>query len=379
MRFRKIFLLALACTLGCDDPFIAVEPGDAGLSIFGYLDASADTQWIRVMPIRDVILTAADPIGVTVTLENTSTGQRIPMRDSLFHFPAGGPDVGSLGAYVHNFWTTEPISPGTDYRFLAERSDLMTAEADIVIPTPYDVEVHVSQLRNNRILRVEGVPHIGFAGYLSRFRDDCGEGAQYRPFRLSTAQAGVFSIEMRPVQREPFRPGCGQATPLNEEVVVLGAGEPWPESAAGATERLGPPQASSNIKNAVGFLGGALSRRIPDEGCQLLGIEPPDICILRYDGTVGSLTGRIRDGSCGGGVAGALIQLRELGEARNPRLRSTRTDHRGDFIISALETNRRYALDLLRPGRASSLHADTILMERAETLQYDLELSSSCD
>ena len=44
---------------------------DLKFSVFGYLDASADTQWIRVMPLRTLVTTTPEPLGARVTLRNS--------------------------------------------------------------------------------------------------------------------------------------------------------------------------------------------------------------------------------------------------------------------------------------------------------------------
>lgn len=94
----------------CDTPFEPIAEGDVRFPVFGYLDASADTQWIRVMPIRPLATTSPDSFGITVTLEDLGTGRVIPLRDSLFPFTHhADADVGSAGTYVHDFWTTETI------------------------------------------------------------------------------------------------------------------------------------------------------------------------------------------------------------------------------------------------------------------------------
>jgi len=47
------------------------------MSVFGALDASADTQWIRVTPLRHTVLASPDPLGSTVTLERAGTGKTV--------------------------------------------------------------------------------------------------------------------------------------------------------------------------------------------------------------------------------------------------------------------------------------------------------------
>ena len=50
------------------------------LSVFGYLDASADTQWIRVMPMRAALPTAPGGSAAKVTVEHLGTGRVFELR-----------------------------------------------------------------------------------------------------------------------------------------------------------------------------------------------------------------------------------------------------------------------------------------------------------
>ncbi|HZD06537.1 MAG TPA: hypothetical protein VE173_16610, partial [Longimicrobiales bacterium] len=89
----------------CDESFQPLALSEVPFSVFGYLDASADTQWIRVMPIRPLQVTSPDSFGATVSLEHLGTGRTVGLRDSVFRF--ADPRHPELeGAYVHDFWTT---------------------------------------------------------------------------------------------------------------------------------------------------------------------------------------------------------------------------------------------------------------------------------
>jgi hypothetical protein len=68
-------LCVAAVVAACDDSFEPIEPSELAFSVFGYLDASAGTQWLRVMPIRPVKVTSQDTLAATVTLEHLGTGR----------------------------------------------------------------------------------------------------------------------------------------------------------------------------------------------------------------------------------------------------------------------------------------------------------------
>lgn len=126
-------LLTVTLAAGCDVPFDPFEENTIGpFSVFGYLDVAADTQWVRVMPIRQDLLADSAPIDAVVTLEHLGSGRVVTLRDSLFGFTNLGLD--EVG-YAHNFWTTEPIEPEAAYRLAAVRSDGATTTAVVEIPS----------------------------------------------------------------------------------------------------------------------------------------------------------------------------------------------------------------------------------------------------
>ncbi|NIT61768.1 MAG: hypothetical protein GWN00_37885, partial [Aliifodinibius sp.] len=58
--------------------------------MFGYLDASADTQWVRVAPIRrQISMSAKDIPNMKITIEDPKNGDTTVMNDSLFLYPDG--------------------------------------------------------------------------------------------------------------------------------------------------------------------------------------------------------------------------------------------------------------------------------------------------
>ncbi|MDZ7694856.1 MAG: hypothetical protein U5K69_27685 [Balneolaceae bacterium] len=134
---RLIYYCLLSSVLlfsGCDSPF---EPHQENnryhFSMFGYLDASADTQWVRIMPVRDSLLYNPGEIDATVTLEELETGKTVTLNDSLFHF--------SNNRYAHNFWTTESLEPSGTYRLKAERSDGAASHATITLPADFSTPI----------------------------------------------------------------------------------------------------------------------------------------------------------------------------------------------------------------------------------------------
>jgi hypothetical protein len=332
------------------------------------------------MPIRPTALTEPGPLGATVTLENLETGGVVELRDSVFRF-LGNPDVGSDGTFLHNYWTTERIEPGTTYRFSLKPDAGETAEADVAMPPEYQVEVWIAQSQTRaNLLRLVGLRHVAFVETLAYLRDECGLGIKR------------FSAEITPtdstVQRIPLpgtnarREGCGTPAVEKGEIFIVGSGAEWPRGRRYAPRSLSVSDSTSNVSNAVGFLGGVLTRLVPYERCQIINADPSEYCDLRYDDpTVATLRGTVTDPVCTGeGVAGATVALRQLDPVppAKARLRFMDTNVSGAYEIGALEPGR-YALGVSRyilydPLDQYEEHVDTLTFAPGEQRTYDVGL-----
>jgi hypothetical protein len=113
---RFVSLLAATVLIaagGCDstalDPF--AEEGGA-YSIFGYVNARADTQFVRVEALKNSALTGIAALDtVDVRLTHVGSGRTVPLRDSVFEYPGG--------RRAHNFYVTDAamsIEPQATYR-----------------------------------------------------------------------------------------------------------------------------------------------------------------------------------------------------------------------------------------------------------------------
>lgn len=384
-RWLPACVLAVLVAASCDDGFAPLAPSRAGFSVFGYLDASADTQWIRVMPIRPLLTTTPDSIDATVTLEHLGTGQVIELRDSLFRFTNYlQPDLGSEGVYAHNFWTTERIEPGATYRFSARRNGVPAAEAIIGIPDEYATEVWISQRPNLAdYVRLTGLKHLPFVSSITRFLDGCGITAHSETVRPGRPDGDVFMI---PVTKAPVPPrgACGPPRILGREIRAAASAVPWPTGTIYSPSGLAITEEISNVSNAIGFIGGVLTTRIPYEDCSTYGGPTPDHCVLRYDAASATLSGIARETRCADGpLDSATVTLRQLDGALPLKLRMQRTDRSGHFWFGALESGTRYAIRVravpeLDPfwGEVDihTIHEDTIVFARGERKPYDVSL-----
>jgi hypothetical protein len=403
------FALAACCGLAlvaaaCDETFEPIAPTDLAFSVFGYLDASADTQWIRIMPIRPLKVTAPDTLDATVTLEHLASGRIVELRDSLFRFSSrGDPSLGSEGVYLHNFWTREHVEPGATYRFSATRTGKAPAEAVVEIPPDYDVAVAINQRQGwdaTDLLYVTGLNDLPFLEASVHYFDGCGWGVSPIPYERRSDDDGTHVFALLKQQAET-RPNCGRAWIARRELWMVGSHATWP-SGGYAEDALGESARTSNVTNAVGFLGGVLTKVIPYEDCSFLTDAGtiPHYCWLRYDGETATLAGTAREPLCFGELDSVSVQLTELG--RDPaRFRSVLTDEAGAFVFGALEPGiphrvwaraPRVPIDSMFDPTSwrwvytewediHTIHTDTLTFAPGEQLDYDIVLRRliACD
>ena len=350
---RRLALSAIAVAFSlaaCDETFTPLDSRGLQFSVFGYLDAAADTQWIRVSPIRPVLTTTPGPLAAKVTLENLRTGRKVELRDSMFLY-GHNPDVGSEGVFLHNFWTAERLEPGAAYRFSASAGGEAPAKAVVEIPPDFQLEVWLGDNQSDPVgeyLHVSGLRHVAFITATSHFYDACGSAVQRTFF--------VFDVEdpddrLVRINRAAGRPGCGTARVEKRELTVVGSGAPWPSGREFITSGLGVPEVASNISDAVGFLGGVLSKVVPYESCEIERTPGNrEHCILRYDAGKATLRGVVTDARCGGPVVAAEVRLREvdLVPPAARKIRVAQTTRTGEFEIGALDPEKRYALTIRR-------------------------------
>lgn len=344
------WLSAAVGLAACDDSFEPIAPTHLQFSVFGYLDASADTQWIRVMPVRPLMVTSPDSFGATVTLEQVGTGRVVTLRDSVLRFSNHlHPGLGSDGVYLHNFWTTERIEAGAAYRFSARMDGREPSEAIVQIPREYDVEVWISQVSfEGDFLRLEGLKHVAFVSATESFYDRCGSGVHEASFTSRDPNGEIHMISVTRAEIPP-REQCGAPTVDKRTLRAAGSEMAWPSGTGQSPSGLAVPEGASNISNSVGFLGGVLTRLVPYEDCTFQGGGPtvPRHCILRYDGASAAIRGTVRETRCNDGpIDSVTVTLREIDRepAEHRIVRTSVTDRAGGFEIAALEPGVRYAL-----------------------------------
>jgi hypothetical protein len=125
LAFSVLFWICLILTFNnCDQTFEPLQENDTyHFAIYGTLDVSADTQWVRVGAVRQDIHEPPDPTGIKVTLEDLQSGENMAMNDALF-----------TSKNILNYWATMDIKNEQTYRITAEHVDGKTSRVTVTTP-----------------------------------------------------------------------------------------------------------------------------------------------------------------------------------------------------------------------------------------------------
>lgn len=316
------------------DP-IAETP--AVFSMFGVLNASADTQWVRVTSIRQSVVNEPAPIDATVTLHHLESGRIVELNDSLFEYAGEDPDV-IAPLYAHNFWTTEPILPGGTYTIRASREDGSFSAATVRVPTTVRrvvVAIGPEPRSAQDNLRIET---DGYVAVLQVLHNEARTIERQGLDRLTRTREGVSRVNVNrgflPVDPEFDRPGlriCTQDRICAIRMVV--SAEPWPFNELAPDEVAAHSEGISNVDGGTGFIGAVITHTIPYESCTLLP-SSPSACELIYDQASATLVGTVTDTICNALLPWARVVLRR---ADRTRIRTTRTLSDGTFSIGSIQ------------------------------------------
>ena len=273
MRTPALLLLAALGLAACEVPFDPIEPSDLHYSVSGYLDVSADTQWVRVEPLARTSVPSEAPLDAAVTLEGPDGGA-VPLAQEVRQF-ATGP--------AHLFWTTAPVASGAAYRLVVRGPD--GAETRVRVETPdttaFSVEVTTGRYVCPARVVVRGAERVVDAQ--TRYLVARPGGPQAFAFpkadTFERADDGAvlaalyFADDAREMDLDPVSP---QGL-LRSEVVVAVATDLWPDALALTLEEALLFQ-SPAVEDGVGFVGGVATQRfdfVPNVTTQGFGNDRP--------------------------------------------------------------------------------------------------------
>ena len=357
MRIRLLAaLLAAACAGGCDDTVQPLqEDGDAIFSMFGYLDLEADTQWVRVMPVRETLFLGPEPIDAVVTLEHMGSGRIVTLNDSLFAFP-GGPLDGV--AYAHNFWTTEPLEAEASYRLTSARSDGASSTAVVVMPP--ELEILLLDYGGNRrpgpplvqlLVRAERVLFVEILYTVGRLFGDPPDTLPTSP--VAGGDHWTFTSPVPGTQglglNADSLPRPDLLDMKRREIRIVSGRPDWPyhDGLSDLTVTL-PSTMPSNVENGLGFVGGVATRRIPFDACDALAVRPGGVetCTTVINARSPSIAGRVIREACGEPHTLATVRLTERFAGGGAVVRTWTTGWGGEYRFEGLEPDSELVLEV---------------------------------
>lgn len=290
--FVIVCLLAALTWTGCDDTVIDQFENDGKIfSVFGYLDAFAFEQKVRVIPVTrfpERIRSRTDPqanIDARVQSVDLVTGQVVHWNHSLEQL--------DNGLFAHIFTGEFEPREGHEYRLTISRNDGRMATAETEVPFHFDstpVEFDPQSIRRttdpSRVpVQIQGVESVGRITVRyrvsaldtvdivleKRIPIDVSYGAAGRPdgnggwrFLLDIPRDGQILAERIAELQADRQLGTGFVQLISMTIQIQGLDDQWiPLGEDVDPVALSQPGEFSNVENGYGYWG-ALSSILQD-------------------------------------------------------------------------------------------------------------------
>ena len=134
MRKVVLPLLIVGIFAACEDTVSPIIESSRQYTLFGTLDMARDSQFVRVIPIRENLAETGDALDVIVRSTEATTQQVLEWKDSVHTF--------SDGRIGHIFFAPFRIRPSETYRIeiLPTDNEIVTS-AETTVPDQPEVEV----------------------------------------------------------------------------------------------------------------------------------------------------------------------------------------------------------------------------------------------
>lgn len=270
----------LLLAISCNETFEPFQENDRFFfTVYGYLDATADTQWVRVAPVRGEYDMPPEKPDMNVTLEHMGSGDTAVMNDSLFQF--------RQGFNALNVWSEMEIEYGQTYKLRAEKSDGNASEVTVTIPEDYPTPrlfiERIPERPPKYFLWIDDIERLADVQSRWYVRIYTPFWEEKRMIVLSLkADAvlesnGSYTLQMFPdeeleeIRKESFalsNPDSDMEV-LHHQLFVAAGGPEWDENISSIDDFVYTlPDGFSNVEDGLGYMVGVVSKLFPFESCR---------------------------------------------------------------------------------------------------------------
>jgi hypothetical protein len=273
-------LFSLLFAMSCNNTFQPYQENDRyNFTIYGFLDANVDTQWVRVSPVREQFEQSDRVPDMSVTLENIDTGDKKIMSTSLIEF--------RQGFYAVNVWSDMVVKQNHLYRLVADRADGGTSRVSVTIPPAFPtprvfIDIIDDEEPKYFIWIDEGVERLADvqSRWYVRIQTPRWYDDQLFKFSLKSraeqTSADSYIIQIFPDDELEaiMNQSLGLQDPdaelivLHHQIFVASGGPEWDMGITLVDDLIyNLPEGFSNVENGVGYMAGIFSRLIPFKEC----------------------------------------------------------------------------------------------------------------
>jgi hypothetical protein len=268
---RLPHLCLLFCWLfliSCEAEFDPFENTQSELSAFGYLEAKADTQWVRVIPGRKTLARPSSYEGHDVRLSMSNGSVVAEFQDTILTASDGYPSL--------SFYSTQNVDPKSTWNFTLSAPGYNDVSGQVTVPDmlePSQMLTDAPYLYDEgdyrQVYYFDKVSEFFYAEFYYTLRRTLFEDYRTIYYPLSTdreivvTDRGLFVTIFHSKDRNKIleHNGMDPLGPYYLDVAgvrVIFADANWvPQGGVFDPEVLIRPGIFSNLSNGLGFIGGA--------------------------------------------------------------------------------------------------------------------------
>lgn len=248
--FLPLTLFLILVLAACDNSFepINEEPTDF-FAIFGFLDTAADTQFVRVSPLRETLEPSGD-LAARVSSFLIGTGEEVAWQDSLVVLDDG--EAGLL------FYAQLPVEPGDSYRLEVRGDDGEVTRALTQVPLrvrldpgPVTMDFNDRLAQQVTLVDLQRVPRSMNILYRVTPPGATDTVTVRLPLFVFSSSSGSIVVRV-PLETDREEVLSRLQVPQHDSTVVLHSLGLEIEQLSGEWETPGAPV---NIENGFGFFG----------------------------------------------------------------------------------------------------------------------------